>query len=371
MEISLQEIFFHGRVGNIGMNALEPVSSYNDVVNAGISVSHSAHPTGSAKCNKNNQQQIHDDSTEYRRQSACTMSNFLYLLGSSLYVYLALWDIQNEKSWYLPESTNSTSKSKWFDPYLIVSVAAASCYVIDALMLFFYVLATRVNTNEQASNDTTTIEYGHFLHRFQQTNSRVTTICVAITFGLGATLDLLSAFTSEMSDSRISNWAVVGAAHSYLVNAILILSSKTATLESLSQRVTVLGDILFLIGSLVDVSLSYFFIGEESDEVWKYVYRGYLLSSVLWLINALLYIIADIASKDLCATTSCTIEHSEIRVVSPVIPSIIFKNNNKRNSVDPLLAEMEVEQQHQDTNFEPSVCATDEYSLNKDTLPDC
>jgi hypothetical protein len=351
-----------GGKGAIDLNPMELLATFNNTAVFEKQTASYSTDVGVINCHTKEKQENHCIATKNYRRSACSTSNFLYLLGSGLYVYLAIWDIQNEKYWYSPEG--KTTKSKWFHPYLMVSVAAASCYVIDALMLLCYVLTSSVNTNTQTSNESTTIEYGHFLHRFQQTNSRIATICVAVTFGLGAILDLLSAFTSEMSDPHISNWAVVGAAHSYLVNAIIVLSSKTATLETLSQRVTVLGDTLFLIGSLVDVSLSYFFIGEESDFVWKNVYLGYLFSSILWLINALLYFTADVVSKDLYTTASHDVEKAEVKVVSPIIHSIMVKSNNRRNNLDPLLEHIDSEQRNPESTFESTISPTDEYTLS-------
>ena len=133
-------------------------------------------------------------------------------------------------------------------------------------------------------------------------------------------LDLLAAGTTEMEQySYLSTCAVVGAAHFYLVHALLVLShpwsrfittTNTSTLNTntdsitkipfrmlSSSSITAIADGLFLMGSMVDVSLSYFYLGEHYDAnitVWVYIYRGYLFSSILWLLNAILYISADI-----------------------------------------------------------------------------
>jgi hypothetical protein len=198
-------------------------------------------------------------------------------------------------------------------------------------------------------------------HRFQTTWRRVdhnhhhhTTQIMALTFGIGAMLELIAASTTEMEQypyDYISTYAVVGAAHFYLINAIYavmivkdtatvtgattiaategaaetntdtvshpdstnevklfghctsvlsLLISSSSTIIS-SSSITYIADRLFLIGSIIDVSLSYFYIGENWDSnptVWMYIYRGYLFSALLWLLNAMLYIVADCCSAE-------------------------------------------------------------------------
>ena len=322
----------------------------------------------------------------------CTRSNCLYLMGSLLYVCLALWDIRNEQSWYdvtdnddddgnTVDDTvimNTTSFSSWntitttttteymnttttddnltqyhhshhvsfpiwsffrmvyhqMDLYLLLSILAASCYVIDAglcLMQTFRCVTPSSSSSSSSSpqmvlDDSTD---GTFVHRFQSSHSYSTTTTttsrtrlfyISLTFGMGAMLDLLAAGTTEMEQySYLSTCAVVGAAHFYLVHALLVLShpwsrfittTSTSTLNTntdsitklpfrmlSSSSITAIADGLFLMGSMVDVSLSYFYLGEHYDAnitVWVYIYRGYLFSSILWLLNAILYISADI-----------------------------------------------------------------------------
>jgi hypothetical protein len=250
-------------------------------------------------------------------------SNLLFLVGSCLYVWLALWDIHSEKSWYLAveESQAASRWTTWMNPYMIVSVAAASCYVIDATRLVCHRsqgLSHPVGL-EQAGTNVHHQSHNHFLHRFQ--SSKAVAVSVGLTFGLGAVFDLVAALTSELPDPRISDWAVVGASHSYFVNAVLLLSGKSVVFTTPSQKAAVLGDFLFLVGSLIEVSLSYFYIGQESDLVWKYVYIGYLFSSILWLLNALLYIAADIMKDHHRYETACIIERAEGVAVTFMSPN--------------------------------------------------
>lgn len=284
-------------------------------------------------------------------------SNLLFLVGSCLYVWLAIWDILSEKSWYLPVDDHPTSRwSAWLNSYMIVSVAAASCYVIDASRLICQ-RSNPLGNSLDLENSNAHVDnlHNHFLHRFQ--SSQTVAVSVGLTFGLGATFDLIAALTSELPDPLISDWAVVGAAHSYLVNAVLLLSGKSVAFSSFSQKATVLGDFLFLIGSLVEVSLSYFYIGQESDRVWKYVYLGYLFSSILWLLNALLYIVADVFRDYHPDDTTCIIERADGVTVT-------FSQSNELRK-DPLLEEYSlalVEEQTVDSSRGTTSSSLDEYT---------
>lgn len=352
-------------------------------------------------------------------------SHWLYLMGSCFYVYLAIWDIDNEQSWYDADSTTSadnddnnstlsdTLGTLWnttssttntatsdsdhhrshfhsllllsfvqqivpkMDLYLFLSMLAASCYVLDAILCLrqtcrptsvpppqlpqsphladtsirndenhlttvpinIGIVARDNDDDDSSSHDTDgSLMVQHRFHSLRTTHPDQPrqsphgyTRMMAVTFGTGALLDLLAACTSEMENPHnfyayLSTWAVVGAAHFYLVNAILVVvvaSSSSAVPNPIatattittdtntkvsfgpailsSPSITYLADRLFLIGSIVDVSLSYFYIGESWDAnitVWVYIYRGYLFSSLLWLLNAILYIVADIKSID-------------------------------------------------------------------------
>jgi hypothetical protein len=45
---------------------------------------------------------------------------------------------------------------------------------------------------------------------------------------------------------------------------------------------------------VIDVFLSYFFNTRSSDAVWRLVSIGKVVSSLLWLIDSILYILANI-----------------------------------------------------------------------------
>jgi hypothetical protein len=52
-----------------------------------------------------------------------------------------------------------------------------------------------------------------------------------------------------------------------------------------------------LIGCVIDVSLSYYF-NTRSDAIWRLVSIGKVLSSLLWLVDSVLYILASIYEEE-------------------------------------------------------------------------
>jgi hypothetical protein len=104
---------------------------------------------------------------------------------------------------------------------------------------------------------------------------------------------LLYGSGSDMLDYFPSTLAV----HLYLVQSILTLwggsyyDYESATANKLLQG----GDVMFLVGSFIDVVISYLSL-LESEQVRKLEYWS-LLSSSLWLSDALLYIVTDVVNR--------------------------------------------------------------------------
>lgn len=217
----------------------------------------------------------------------------------------------------------------WCTPYMVVSAAAAFCYVLDgALQVLRWSSPAERQRRRRArrrqqhqpqqqqrydvgENETSDAP----LLRPQLEDSRLLALGVGGAFGAGACLDFVAAVTSTLPDPQWSNWTTVGAAHAYVANALLVLwrarrrrrqQQSPAPLLTLSQRAEALGNRLFLLGALVDMSLSYVYTGilvgsaaaVNADKVWQGVYRGNLVTSVLWLVDALLYIAADVLADD-------------------------------------------------------------------------
>lgn len=210
---------------------------------------------------------------EETRSVAC---HFLFLMGSILFVWLAVWDIQDEQN-DRDNLDNNVVLSSFVNltPHVVLSAAAALCLVIESVL---QILTLRKAAKEAG-----------------QGRSRYPEIALSVSFGLGAFLAFLSAVTEDLDDNeRISNMALAGAEHFYLITTVILLTWKKQRFYTLGNKLESAGDMFFACGSLLDVALSYFhFYGTTDDESLKIANRGNLLAAVLWLLDAILYIAAD------------------------------------------------------------------------------
>jgi len=130
---------------------------------------------------------------------------------------------------------------------------------------------------------------------------------VAVIFGTAALFDLLSALLSDAAPESSSLISSVSC-HLYLFEAVVALFGRrllkipplhdqaddgsqdpSSTLVYLNQY----GDFLFLLGSLIDVATSYCYVLPSIQDSLQLSCWN-LASSFLWLVDALLYLAADI-----------------------------------------------------------------------------
>lgn len=282
--------------------------------NGNSSSSRSTHKIESPLSQRHHHQQ---QQQPHQRRQCWNTSNVFFFVGSILYVGLAVWDIRQERpsSGGAGDGTTPEPTLSWLTPYVALSVAAALCYVADAATQVcvsssssstpsssFEALATSssstagVGAGDDSSRSSSGREnHNHLVHRMRK-SQKCLKLSVGLFFGLGALLELISALTTTLNDSRWSNWLTVCSAHSYLINAILLWAGKQVSFTTVAETVEMVGDGLFLIGSAIDVSLSYFYIGESNEALSSFVHKGCLLSSMLWLVDALLYLAADMCA---------------------------------------------------------------------------
>jgi hypothetical protein len=221
-------------------------------------------------------------------------TNLFFFLGSLFYVWVAIWD--------LPEELKTVNEIKLLDkdelvefdlfdsfqvaisPYKAVAGMAALCYVFDALVEIAQL------PSAQATH--------HLMHNVRR-HIPFIELSVGVTFGLSAILDFCSSVTSDDdSDTSVSKRLHVTALHIYLLNCLLLLIGKRFTMKSVSTSLEVVGDVLFVTGSVNDVFLAYWYRKEYDEEATEARAMGDLFSAILWLIDALLYIIADCCSTE-------------------------------------------------------------------------
>jgi hypothetical protein len=218
------------------------------------------------------------------------LSNAFFFTGSLIYVWISCWNIRrlrNDTSNIPPPSMDSTIDNSFsggfrdVSLYYIVSLLAPLSYVVDAVLQLGALPIAESGHLHQGFHDKPILEVG-----------------VQLTFGAAAVCDLLSSLIYREESPSVSFDFSIAAVHWYLVNSILMLSSKQLSCRSRFTRLSLIGDVLFLIGSVIDVFLSYFFNTRTSDATWRLVSIGKVVSSLLWLIDSILYILANIYDED-------------------------------------------------------------------------
>ena len=207
---------------------------------------------------------IGDGHLEEREMTKWTiMSNSFFFLGSVMYVWTSTVDLVETKPFWMA--------------YKTLSAIAALMYVANSLVdLRVSVKEIRGNVGSGRFGDDPHWEIG-----------------VAVTFGIAAICDFLGTLTYDVSPVP-AYVAYSTSVHVYLLNAIMVLSGRVPGFSSLPKGLTSGGDMLFLVGSLIDVLISYVDNPEAPASEWRMIAWGSLTSSILWFIDALLYILADV-----------------------------------------------------------------------------
>jgi hypothetical protein len=225
-----------------------------------------------------------------RPKGRAILSNAFFFTGSLLYVWISCWNFRrlgNDIMSNIAPPSMSTIDNTFsgglrdVSLYFIVSILAPLSYVVDAVLEL---------------GDLPIVESGHLQQGFHD-KPRLE-VGVQLTFGAAAVCDLMSALIYREESPSCSYDFSIAAVHWYLVNAILMLSTKQLSCRSRFTSLSLIGDVLFLIGSIIDVFLSYFFNTRSSDAVWRLVSIGKVVSSLLWLIDSILYILANIYEEE-------------------------------------------------------------------------
>jgi hypothetical protein len=117
----------------------------------------------------------------------------------------------------------------------------------------------------------------------------------AFTFGMAAFIELLSCLYVDQ-DEGLSDYMSMFAAHIYFVNAApLFLTSFHEQYYWKSDSLEDFGDLMFLMGVIIDVVLSYWELYFPSNTIVAWFY---LLSALLWLADAIVCIVAQLIYRD-------------------------------------------------------------------------
>ena len=189
-------------------------------------------------------------------------SNIFFLSGSAFYVWIAMWDLMSPRDDLYGDVGNDylliRVKSSWYD---VLTIAAPFSYTLNALFEF-------------------RIAYLGKLH---------CELAVATIFGMAALMDMVGTLVPDSRSVDRDNLPSIMAVHFYFLQAVLAFCGSSLRYESRIACVLQRGGyLLFLVGSSIDVFVSYM-----DAKVWNLAAWD-MVSSSLWLVDAFFFTIADL-----------------------------------------------------------------------------
>ncbi len=211
------------------------------------------------------------------------LSNISFFAGSTCYVVTSVWDLiwyaniqQLDDDYYACERNDGDDCEKIvsfdLDLYTITSILGASLMIANA-SFDFYQCQLLSRSKEEIDS---------LWHRDIRSD-----FLAALAFGVAAIIELATIFFSG-DVFQLINVATIVSSLIYLLSAILSLVDTTLCNFNLSRerKLCLVGDWLFLIGSLIDVMIS---IASEEHVIKVDGWTSYgwnVFSSVLWLTDA-------------------------------------------------------------------------------------
>mmetsp|Transcript_5983 Transcript_5983/g.9072 ORF Transcript_5983/g.9072 Transcript_5983/m.9072 type:complete len:336 (+) Transcript_5983:344-1351(+) len=216
-------------------------------------------------------------------------SNFLFLIGSACYIVLAVIDLKwgdyyygdNENGYYVSNEEEEKDSSK-IDYYSYLSILGSVLFFVNAaidMSLCFYYLKTD-ETNELT-----------LWHKDLRSDSSS-----AFFFGCAALMDLSRALASppaEEPNEDASGILDIVSSHLYFFSAVCAMTGLKFDRKNNVAMLNFTGDMMFMAGSLIEIVLSY--ISDPGIVAANYhtLLRFWLFSSVLWFVDAALYLVAN------------------------------------------------------------------------------
>lgn len=213
-------------------------------------------------------------------------SNLLFLLGSICYTIVSALDLEWEEADELDpdddgDNDDDSEIDAAFDYYKFLCLVGASLFVLNAIVDMTQCLfLQRISRSK-----------GYFCHQ-----ELIACASSAFLFGCAALLDLMTSVSVNIfSISGSDTGAIsIASAHLYLVSACCAMANSRIGYSNNFEMMSFVGDAMFLVGSFIDVVISYISDPDIIASNQHVLLRLGMVSSVLWLIDAMFYLVADI-----------------------------------------------------------------------------
>ena len=239
---------------------------------------------------RNNDDENSIESLEYEKNVLLKFSfpsNIFFLIGSACYIILSVMDFKwadyysDDGYYYKYVSNEEEEVSSKIDYYSCLSILGSVLFflnaAIDMSLCFYY-----VKTDE--TNELT------LWHKDLRVDSSS-----AFFFGCGALMDLSRALASppEEPNADASGMLDIVSSHLYFFSAVCAMTGLTFDRKNKVAMLNLTGDVMFMVGSLIDIIVSYISDPDIVAANYHILLRFWLFSSVLWFVDAALYLLAN------------------------------------------------------------------------------
>jgi hypothetical protein len=226
------------------------------------------------------------------------VSNALFVLGSLFYVGQGIsYVIEAYNEDDNADDDYENDESLWYD-YGAKTLGAlgALAYVANAIVdLRVSILEIQGSIGSGRFGDDPSWEIG-----------------VGCTFGLAAICDFIGELIWDDDKPGPGYAAASAAVHIYLLNAVFTISGRMPRFSSFPKGMMSAGDLLFLVGSVIDVLISYVDNPNTPPSWYKFIAWAALFSSGLWFLDSILYVLANHLRVNVETDESVTVYENDV-----------------------------------------------------------
>lgn len=231
------------------------------------------------------------DYTDYHLKSSIP-SNVTFLVGSMLYLKMSRMDLVDAAYYYDNDYDYGDDYDYYyydthFNKYAVMSLTGSLMFIANAIWDMYWCYGREKEWKKQIElgYESDNEEVNEAYHK-----EEMRSFSAALAFGTAGSIDLGATFIKNAD--IVANITIV-TTHIYLLSAILALRGTSFSCPSIPAGLTLTGDLLFAIGSVIDVIISYLSDPEISHFNDLTLAQWWSFSSILWFVDACLYFLSD------------------------------------------------------------------------------
>jgi len=234
-----------------------------------------------------------------------------FFAGSVFFLWTSIWDLVTVKVQDDDYTSDDDNLLSFMDRYDLVAFLGPFLYllfgIVELVVAAKHAKESRLMRLSGVGDDSSSYSSDESRTVFFSEDADHWEVAIGLSMCLASVFDLLSSVQTMVSNEEIYEQypdPSVLAVHFFLLEAILALWGREVYSRIVVvQRLGTFADVLFLLGCIIDVTVSYFPDPEETDDdivnqalvaQWRREDWGSVVSSSLWLLNSIMYLLADL-----------------------------------------------------------------------------